>query len=67
MHFLLSQFGYCPLVWMFHNRRCNNKINHLHERMLRIVYKDYKLSFAELLSKDKSFTVHHRTVQKLAF
>ena len=61
-----SQFGYCPLVWMFHNRRHNNKINPLHEGMLRIVYKDYKSSFAELLSEDKSFTVHHKNVQKLA-
>ena len=34
--------------------------------MLRIVYKDYKSSFAELLSEDKSLTVHHRNVQKLA-
>ena len=64
--FFSSQFGYCPLVWMFHNRRYNNKINHLHERMLIIVYKDYKSSFTELLSEDKSFTVHHKNVQKLA-
>ena len=64
--FFSFQFGYCPLVWMFHNRRYNNKINRLHERMLRIVYKDYKSSFAELLSEDKSFTVHHKNVQKLA-
>ena len=34
--------------------------------MLRIVYKGYKSSFAELLSEDKSSTVHHRNVQKLA-
>ena len=34
--------------------------------MLRIVYKDYKSSFVELLSEDKSFTVHHTNVQKLA-
>ena len=45
--FFSSQFGYCPLVWIFHNRRHNNKINRLDERMLRIVYKDYKSSFAE--------------------
>ena len=64
--FFSSQFGYCPLAWMFHNRRCNNKINCLHERMLRIVHKGYKSSFAELLSEDKSLTVHHRNVQKLA-
>ena len=64
--FFSSQFGYCPLVWMFHDRRYNNKINRLPERMLRILYKDHKSSFAELLSKDKSFTVHHKNVQKLA-
>ena len=27
-----SQFNYCPLIWMFHSRDVNNKINHLHER-----------------------------------
>ena len=31
-----------------------------------LVWKDYKSSFAELLSEDKSFTVHHKNVQKLA-
>ena len=30
--FIISQFGYCPLVWMFHSRRINNRINRLHER-----------------------------------
>ena len=34
-----SQFGYCPLVWM-HSRSVNSKIKRVHERALRIVYKD---------------------------
>ena len=38
--FIESQFGYCPLIWIFQSRRVNNKINHLHERSLHIVYKD---------------------------
>ena len=38
--FIESQFGYCPLIWMFYSRRVNNSINDLHERSLRIVYKD---------------------------
>ena len=25
--FIESQFGYCPLIWMFHSRTLNNKIN----------------------------------------
>ena len=63
--FILSQFGYCPLVWMFHSRKLNNRINSIHERALRIVYKDTKSSFAELLTKDESFTIHERNIQTL--
>ena len=40
--FIESQFGYCPLIWMFHNRTLNNKINRLHERTLRLVYNDHE-------------------------
>ena len=50
-----SQSNYCPLIWMFHSRTLNDKINRLHEGALRIVYSDYKSSFCELLEKDKSF------------
>ena len=50
---------------MFHGRRVNNKINHLHELSLRIVYKDNS-SFKELRKKDNSFTVHHTNIQSLA-
>ena len=64
--FIEVQFGYCPLVWMFHGRVLNRKINHLHERSLRIVYKDSISSFHELFQKDHSFTIHHRNIQSLA-
>ena len=36
--FVESQFGYCPLIWMFHSRKVNSKIYHLQGRSLRIVY-----------------------------
>ena len=64
--FIESQFGYCPLIWMFHNRTANNRINRLQERALRIVYKDFNSSFQELLDKDNTVTIHHRNLQKLA-
>ena len=64
--FIESQFSYCPLIWMFHSRELNNRINRLHERALRLVYKDSILTFEELLQKDNSFTIHHRNLQKLA-
>ena len=61
--FIESQFGYCPLIWMFYSRRVNDKINHLHELSLRIVYKDNYSSYVDLLAKDKSFTIHQRNVR----
>ena len=64
--FIVSQFNYCPLIWMFHSRVLNNKINRLHERAPRIVYKNSHLTFEELLLQDKSFSIHHRNLQRLA-
>ena len=64
--FITTQFNNCPLVWMFHNRTINNKINRLHERALRLVYDDNNLTFEELLELDKSVTIHHRNLQRLA-
>ena len=64
--FVTSQFGYCPLIWMFHSRRLSNKINAIHERALRITYQDHTSTFQELLSKDNSVSMHHRNLQILA-
>ena len=63
--FILSQFGYCPLVWMFHSRELNTRINKIHHRSLRIVYQDTLSSFEELLLRDQSFTIHERNIQTL--
>ena len=64
--FIESQFAYCPLVWMFCSRRSNNRINHLHERALRIVYNDHSSTFEDLLVKDNSVSIHHRNIRLLA-
>ena len=63
--FISSQFNYCPIIWMFHNRTLNNKINKLHERALRL-YKNDDLTFQELLVMDNSVTVHETNLQRLA-
>ena len=58
-------FSYCPLVWMFHSRRLNNRINHIHERASIIIYQDYKSSFKELPRKDSSLTIHQSNLKLL--
>ena len=64
--FIESQFSYCPLIWMFCSRTMNRKINHIHERALRLIYDDYISSFEYLLTRDKSVSIHHRNIQKVA-
>ena len=62
--FIKSHFSYCPIVWMFHSRKLNERINHIHERTLRIVYKDFNSSFQDLLMEDNPLNIHLRKLQK---
>ena len=64
--FIFSQFGYCPLIRMFHSRKLNNRINNIQERALRIVFRDYKSTFQQLLKQNKSVSIHQRNLQILA-
>ena len=64
--FIESLFNYCPLLWMFQSITLNKKLNKLHMRALRVVYKDNSLTFEQMLEKDNSFSIHERNLQKLA-
>ena len=64
--FVVSQFSYCPFVWMFHDRSVNKKINKIHERALRIANKDSCSNFKELLTKANTVSIHHKNLQLLA-
>ena len=59
-------FGYCTLVWMFHDRTPNNRINRIHESALRIMYRDKKSSFTKLLQEDNTMIKHQQSLQALA-
>ena len=48
---------------MFHGRQLNNRINKIYERALRLVYKDNKLTFNDLLELDNSVTIPQRNLQ----
>ena len=58
--FINSQFGYCPLIWICHSRTTHSMLNKIHERALRIVYRDNSSSFAQLLK------ISDRNLQVLA-
>ena len=60
--FIESQFDYCSLVLMCCNRSCNNCINHLHKRALRIVYNDNVSSFEDLLQRNQSVSARHKNI-----
>ena len=52
---------------MFHSRTLNNKINRLHEIVLRLVCRNKtSLSFEDLLKKDETRNIHQRNLQILA-
>ena len=58
---ITSHFNYCPLVWMIHNRKLNEKMNKIHGRALRMAYVNHKTSFLKLLNIDKSVTMHKKS------
>ena len=65
--FIRPQFSYCPLIWMFHRRAMEHKINRIHERSLRLIYANqHQLTFKELLEKNKTASIHQRNLQILA-
>ena len=64
--FFKAQFNYCPIIWMFHSRSLINKINRLHERCLRIIYKDRHSNFEKLRNKDNSVSIHYNNIHGLA-
>ena len=64
--FITTQFSYCPIVWMCHDRSLNSKVNRIHEMALRISYQDFQSTFSALLVKNNSFTMHQKNLQLLA-
>ena len=62
--FLIPQFNYCPLTWIC---RSSAKIaKRLHERCLRIICNAKIFTFAQLLEKDSSVSIHTRNLRFLA-
>ena len=63
--YIMSEFKYCPLIWMFCNKTSNNQINKIHKRTLRLVYEMEDANFEDLLLKDNSWNVHENNINTL--
>ena len=63
--FIKSQFSYCPLIQMFHDRGLNAKVNKIQERALRIVYKNSHADYETMLKSDNAVSIHQRNLQYL--
>ena len=51
---------------MFCDMQEHNRINHLYEWPLRIVYYDYESTSENLLELDNSVSIHHRNIWLLS-
>ena len=60
--FILSQFNYCCVVWMFCSETLQNKLNQIQKRALRIVYNEPNLNLDKLVELDKSTTIHIKNI-----
>ena len=60
-----SQFSYCPLVWMFRPRTCNNAINKINHRAQRITLDKNIDSLVELQAILQGMTKQHRNIHIL--
>ena len=56
--FILSQFNYCCLFWMFCSKILQKKIDQIQKRALRIVYNELNLNVDKLVELDKSTSIH---------
>ena len=46
----VSQFSYCSLIWMFHDRILNKKMSRIHEKKnIRMAYKDDVSTFCKIV------------------
>ena len=63
--FVVSCFGYCPLIWMFCGKVSNEMINKIHRRSLRAIHNDFTADYNTLLSINNHSTIHLRNIKLL--
>ena len=61
----MSNFSYCPLIWMFCGKLANSQMNLIHKRALSALYNDNSASYSELLIIGGHDTIHQNNMKFL--
>ena len=60
----MSNFNYCPLIWMYHGKTTGNQVDRVQKRALRILHNDFNMQFEVLLKRTDEQRVHTKNLQK---
>ena len=63
--YVLSAFGYCPIIWMFCGKSFNEGIDRVQRIALRVTYNDYTSNYNDLLNKGNHLRIHDINKRKL--
>ena len=64
--FIMSQFSYCPLIWMFRKRAMEQQTKQNSGKESKLKPTQNQPIFKEVLEKIKSDGIHQRNLQTLA-
>ena len=65
--YIIPNFIYCPLIWIFSTAKSLNKIESLQKRALRCLYSDYSISYEGLLEKAGKVKMRVNRLRNLCF
>ena len=63
--YIISNFNYAPIIWMFCNKTSNSMITNTHKRALRAITNDYVKDYYELLSDTGGLSIHESHLRYL--
>ena len=63
--FLMSNFNYYPLNWMYHGKTSSNQVDRVQKKALRILHNDCNMQFEVLLKRTDERRVHTKNLQNL--
>ena len=62
----MSNFQYCPWIWLLCSKAVDNFLNRGTKRALRLIYNnDIEEALDAILQRDGTLTIHEKNLQKL--